>query len=37
MSGYIGIQNHDHDATHPNSHVYFKEISILTSVLSKQP
>lgn len=27
--GYIGIQNHDHDTTRPNSHVYFKEISIL--------
>lgn len=28
INGYIGIQNHDHDATHPDSHVYFKEISI---------
>lgn len=28
MYGYIGIQNHDHTATHPDSHVYFKEISV---------
>lgn len=26
--GYIGVQNHDHNATHKNSHVYFKEISV---------
>lgn len=26
--GYIGLQNHDHDAAHANSHIYFKEISI---------
>lgn len=28
LSGYIGIQNHDHNATHKDSHVYFKEITI---------
>lgn len=26
--GYIGIQNHDHNATHKDGHVYFKEISV---------
>lgn len=26
--GYIGVQNHDHTATHEDSHVYFKEISV---------
>lgn len=26
--GYIGLQNHDHDAKQNDSHVYFKEISI---------
>lgn len=26
--GYIGIQNHDHNASHADGHVYFKEISI---------
>lgn len=28
ISGYIGVQNHDHNAKHKDSHVYFKEISI---------
>jgi hypothetical protein len=26
--GYIGVQNHDQGATHSDSHVYFKEISV---------
>lgn len=26
---YVGIQNHDHTARAPDSHVYFKEISVL--------
>lgn len=26
--GYIGLQNHDHDAEQSNSHVYFKEINV---------
>jgi hypothetical protein len=26
--GYIGVQNHDHDAKQNDSHVYFKEISV---------
>lgn len=34
MSGFIGIQNHDHDATKADSHVYFKEISVLPLVPS---
>jgi hypothetical protein len=28
LEGYIGLQNHDHNATSKNSHVYFKEISV---------
>lgn len=28
LYGYIGIQNHDHNAQQKDSHVYFKEISI---------
>lgn len=27
LYGYIGIQNHDHNALHPDSHIYIKDIS----------
>jgi len=26
--GFLGIQNHDHDGSHKDSHVYFKEITV---------